>query len=71
MDRQQNALRIKVAILTRGLMLPSDEIEGRKGGAGPTRGRYVWLDGNPLNAPMYSGEMAEQMNAILIQKKKL
>jgi len=69
-DHHQNALRIKLAILTRGLKLPSDEIEGRKGGAGPTRGRYVLLNRKMINAPMYSGEQAEQMNSILIQKEE-
>ncbi|MFQ5821179.1 MAG: radical SAM protein [Candidatus Heimdallarchaeota archaeon] len=68
MDSLHNQLKVKLAILTRGLKLPSNEVSGRKGGAGPTRGRYFWLDRNVINAPMYSGEQAERMRSLTIQK---
>ncbi|MFQ6126747.1 MAG: radical SAM protein [Candidatus Heimdallarchaeota archaeon] len=68
MDSLQNQLQVKLAILTRGLKLPPNEVGGRMGGAGPTRGRYFWLARKAINAPMYSGEQAERMNSLTIQK---
>ncbi len=68
MDSLKNQLKVKLAILTRGLKLPSNEVSGRKGGAGPTRGRYFCLYRNVINAPMYSGEHAERMKSLTIQK---
>lgn len=70
MDSLQNQLRVKLAILTRGLKLPPSEVNGRIGGAGPTRGRYFWLVQNAINAPMYSGEQAERMKSLIIQKTR-
>jgi len=58
-------LRLKVAMLSRGVQLPRKERNGRAGGAGPTLGRYFRITPEVLvNAPVRSGKIAEQFNSL-------
>lgn len=55
-------------MLTRGIQLPPEEKEGRKGGAGPTLGRYFLINNNVVvNAPVRRGEKATQFQSIKLR----
>ncbi len=56
----EDILRLKVRLLTEGAQMPEDEWEGRRGGAGPVRGRYFLLpNGRPCGIPIRRGKAAE------------
>ncbi len=62
-------LRLKVAMLLRGVVLPPFESRGREGGAGPTLGRYFQLeDDSVVNAPVRSGETAERFDSLELEE---
>ncbi|MFX1301207.1 MAG: radical SAM protein [Promethearchaeota archaeon] len=64
----RDILRLKVAMLTRGVHFPSDELSGRTGGAGPTLGSYFLLNDEILvNAPIRTGQQLELFHAIELQ----
>jgi radical SAM protein (TIGR04043 family) len=67
----RDILRLKVAMLTRGVHFPSDELSGRTGGAGPTLGSYFLLNDDILvNAPARTGKQVDQFHAIELQPQK-
>ncbi|MDO8057024.1 MAG: radical SAM protein, partial [Candidatus Hermodarchaeota archaeon] len=58
-------LRLKVAMLSRGVQLPQEELHGRAGGAGPTLGRYFRITPDVLvNAPVRSGKDAKRFQSL-------
>ena len=60
MDAEE-ALRLKVRLLTEGAVLPESEWKGRKGGAGPVCARYFLLpNGKVCGIPIRVGEMAKK-----------
>jgi radical SAM protein (TIGR04043 family) len=62
-------LELKVAMLTQGVMLPSPDSGGRRGGAGPTEGRYFLLDKDVVvNAPVRQGDQAKRFGALRLQE---
>ncbi|MFX1581206.1 MAG: radical SAM protein [Promethearchaeota archaeon] len=64
----RDLLQLKVALLTRGVVFPSDELSGRTGGAGPTLGRYFLLnDSVVVNAPVRTKAQARKFHALQIQ----
>ncbi len=66
-----NILRLKVAMLIRGVHFESDESSGRTGGAGPTLGRYFLLDDDiVVNAPVRTEKQAAQFHALELQPLK-
>jgi len=68
--RELDLLRVKVALLTRGVALPPTEPGGRRGGAGPTGGRYFLLEGESVvNAPVRRGEQATRMGALTLEEQ--
>lgn len=65
---EQELLRLKVALLSHGIILPPLEIGGREGGAGPTLGRYFLLDKDiVVNAPVRQGKQAKQLGALTVE----
>ncbi len=65
----RDILRLKVALLTRGVYFPSNEQKGREGGAGPTLGQYFLLNGDILvNAPIRSKEQVDPFQALQLQQ---
>jgi len=64
----QELLRLKVALLSHGVILPPMEVGGREGGAGPTLGRYFLLGKDAVvNAPARHGALAKQLGALAIE----
>ncbi len=64
----QDILRLKVAMLTRGVRFTSDESSGRSGGAGPTLGRYFLLnDTVVVNAPVRTKDQVEQFHTLEVR----
>jgi radical SAM protein (TIGR04043 family) len=64
----QELLRLKVALLSHGIILPPREMAGRKGGAGPTLGRYFLLNKDiVVNAPARHGEQAKRLAALALE----
>ena len=62
-------LRLKVAMLLRGVVLPPSESRGREGGAGPTLGRYFILGGDSVvNAPVRSRDAVERFGALELEE---
>jgi radical SAM protein (TIGR04043 family) len=62
-------LRLKVAMLTQGVTLPSTESATRKGGAGPTEGRYFLLDDDVVvNAPVRHGDQAKRFHSLQLRE---
>ncbi|MHA1959415.1 MAG: radical SAM protein [Candidatus Thorarchaeota archaeon] len=60
----EDMLRLKVKLLTAGARLPEGESSGRRGGAGPVRGRYFTLpNGRPCGIPIRHGKEAERFGA--------
>ncbi|MFW9831712.1 MAG: radical SAM protein [Candidatus Thorarchaeota archaeon] len=58
-------LRLKVAMLTRGVHFTSDEPSGRTGGAGPTLGRYFLLNEDiVVNAPVRTNLQVDSFHAL-------
>jgi radical SAM protein (TIGR04043 family) len=56
-------------MLTQGVTLPSTESAVRKGGAGPTEGRYFLLDDDVVvNAPVRYGDQAKQFGALQLKE---
>jgi radical SAM protein (TIGR04043 family) len=67
----RDILRLKVAMLTRGIHFPSDEMSGRTGGAGPTLGSYFLLNDDILvNAPVRTVKQVDQFHAIELEPLK-
>jgi radical SAM protein (TIGR04043 family) len=61
-------LRLKVALLSRGVQLPRKEKHGRTGGAGPTLGRYFRIRPNVLvNAPVRTGKGAKLFRSLKLE----
>ncbi len=61
-------LKLKVALLTQGVQLPSKEDSGRQGGAGPTFGRYFLIADEVLvNAPVRRGQLAKRFQALHLE----
>ncbi|MFX1575969.1 MAG: radical SAM protein [Promethearchaeota archaeon] len=64
-------LRLKVAMLARGVHFVSDETTGRTGGAGPTLGRYFLIDKDVVvNAPVRTKKQATLFHALELQPVK-
>ena len=64
----EDALILKVRLLTQGATLPEGEWQGRKGGAGPVGGRYFLLpNGQPCGIPIRSSEMAKKYNSATLE----
>jgi radical SAM protein (TIGR04043 family) len=60
----EDMLRLKVKLLTAGARLPEGESSGRRGGAGPVRGRYFTLpNGRPCGIPIRHGREADRFGA--------
>ncbi len=56
----EETLRLKVRLLTQGAQMPESEWDGRRGGAGPVRGRYFLMpNGRPVGIPIRRGKTAE------------
>jgi radical SAM protein (TIGR04043 family) len=67
----RDILRLKVAMLTRGVYFVSDESSGRTGGAGPTLGRYFLLnDSIVTNAPVRRKDQVAQFHALRVRPEK-
>lgn len=65
----RDILRLKVALLTRGVYFPTNEQKGREGGAGPTLGQYFLLNGEILiNAPVRSKQQVARFQALQLQQ---
>ncbi len=61
-------LRLKVAMITRGVHFPSDESSARSGGAGPTLGRYFLINENiVVNAPERTGKQIDKFHALNLE----
>ncbi len=68
---EYDLLRLKVALLSHGVILPPTEFGGREGGAGPTLGRYFLLDKDiVVNAPARHGKQAKQLGALTLEPSK-
>ena len=64
----RDILRLKVAMLTRGVHFKSDEQSGRAGGAGPTLGRYFLLNEDiVINAPVRTQVQVDQFKALEVR----
>jgi radical SAM protein (TIGR04043 family) len=64
-------LRLKVAMLTRGVHFISNEMKGRRGGAGPTLGQYFLLDDKVVvNAPARTKQQVDQFHALELEPIK-
>ncbi len=64
-------LRLKVAMLTRGVYFISDEPSGRTGGAGPTLGRYFLLNEDiAINAPVRTQAQVDSFQALEVKPVK-
>ena len=64
----QDILKRKVAMLTRGVHFLTEEDTGRKGGAGPTLGRYFLLDEKiVVNAPVQSSQQANEFHSLALK----
>ncbi len=61
-------LRLKVAMITRGVHLTNDKARTRTGGAGPTLGQYFLINSSVVNAPVRSAENALQFHALALEK---
>jgi len=58
-------LRLKVAMITRGVHLPSDKSSTRTGGAGPTLGCYFLINNEVVvNAPVRTKNQSSQFHAL-------
>jgi len=69
-QRELDLLKLKVALLTQGVALPPTEPGGRRGGAGPTGGRYFLLEGGSVvNAPVRRGEQATRMGSLSLEEQ--
>ena len=65
----KESFRLKVAMITRGVLLPSIDSIARTGGAGPTLGRYFLINNKiVVNAPVRSGEQAKQFHALNLER---
>jgi radical SAM protein (TIGR04043 family) len=61
-------LRLKVAMLTRGVHFVTEESRGRTGGAGPTLGRYFLLNNDVvINAPVRTNEQVDLFHALEVK----
>lgn len=68
---KQDILRLKVAMLTRGVHFASDEVSGRTGGAGPTLGRYFLINKDVVvNAPVRTKKQASQFHSLELHPEK-
>lgn len=64
----QDILKRKVALLTRGVHFLTEENMGRRGGAGPTLGRYFLLDEKiVVNAPVRSNQQAKDFHSLALK----
>ncbi|RDE14637.1 MAG: radical SAM protein [Candidatus Thorarchaeota archaeon] len=60
----EDLLRLKVRLLTEGVILPEGESTGRRGGAGPVGSRYFTLpNGCPCGIPVRQGRFAERFGS--------
>jgi radical SAM protein (TIGR04043 family) len=67
----RDILKLKVAMLTRGVHFLSDEPSGRAGGAGPTLGRYFLLNEDiVINAPVRTQAQVDLFQALEIKPVK-
>jgi radical SAM protein (TIGR04043 family) len=68
MDAEE-LLRLKVRLLTEGAKFPEDELNIRKGGAGPVGAKYFILpNGKPCGVPIREKAIAERYNSATLEQ---